>query len=124
MEVPVQKKDENEEARIVVAAYLFDNKDGAQLARYVNWPEPLKYAHLQRPKGVQVEIVGGGEAVEVSAEVPIKGVAVEVADDDADTVVWEDNCVDVVPGEKIRLGVKGLKEGDRGRLGVRFLGSE
>jgi beta-mannosidase len=104
--VPVKTPDNDEEARTVVAAYLLE--DGKQVARYVNWPEPLKYAHLQRPKALKIEVVDGGEVVEISAEVPVKGVALESVDDG---VVFDDNCVDVVPGEVLRIGVKGVKHG-------------
>ena len=64
------------ELRAVVAVYLVDEK-GAQLARYVNWSEPLKYTHLQKPKDLKVQIVSGGGAVEISADVPPKGMALE-----------------------------------------------
>ena len=117
-EVPVQKKDADEELRTVVAAYLIEN--GKQMARYVNWPEPLKYTHLQKPKELKVELARGADAVEISAEVPVKGVALEAEDDG---VVFADNCVDVVPGERVRIGVKGLKSGEEGKIGVRYLGS-
>ena len=115
-EVPVEKKDADEELGTVVAAYLVE--DGNQVARYVNWPEPLKYVHLQKPKDLKVSITAKGDAVEISAEVPVKGVALLVDDDG---VVFEDNCVDVVPGEVVRIGVKGLRRGEEGKLDVRFL---
>lgn len=116
-EVPVEKKDGDEEARVVVAAYLIEG--GKQVARYVNWPEPLKYAHLQKPKKLDIKLTSNAEAVEISAEVPVKGVALESEDD---AVVFLDNCVDIVPGETVLIGVKGLKEGEDDNLGVRYLG--
>ncbi|CAN8101195.1 unnamed protein product [Discula destructiva] len=91
-------------ARTVVAAYITDSKSGAQLARYVNWPEPLKYLHLQKPKELKAVLNDAGTAVEISAEVPIKGLAVECEDD---AVIFEDNLVDIVPGEVVSIGVKG-----------------
>lgn len=90
--------------RTVVAAYITDAKSGAQLARYVNWPEPLKYLHLQKPKALKAVLNAAGTAVEVSAEVPVKGLAVECEDD---AVKFEDNLVDIVPGEVVSIGVKG-----------------
>jgi len=116
-EVPVEKKDTDEEARIVVAAYLVEG--GEQVARYVNWPEPLKYTHLQKPKKLNIRLSPNAEGVEISAEVPVKGVALESEDD---TVVFSDNCVDIVPGETVLIGVKGLKKGEDDKLGVRYLG--
>lgn len=116
IEVPVETKDADDELRTVVAAYLVE--DGRQVARYVNWPEPLKYVHLQKPKELRVRISEGEDAVEISAEVPVKGVALWVEDDQ---VRFEDNCVDVVPGEVVRVGVRGLRRGEEGKLDVRFL---
>ncbi|KAF4999106.1 hypothetical protein FDECE_11607 [Fusarium decemcellulare] len=105
LDVPVEKPNADLEARTVVAAYLY--KDGKKIARYVNWPEPLKYLHLQKPKNLRVELVDGATVVEVSSDVPIKGLSVESEDD---KVKFEDNLVDLVPGEVLRIGVKGAKE--------------
>jgi beta-mannosidase len=105
----------DEEARTVVAAYLYEY--GNQIARYINWPEPLKYVHLQKPKELSVVLSEDGKEVEISAEVPVKGVALESEDED---VVFEDNLVDVVPGEVVVIGVKGAKKGTS--IGARYLG--
>ncbi|KAK2780668.1 Beta-mannosidase B [Emmonsiellopsis sp. PD_33] len=118
-EVPVEGKEEDEQQRTVVAAYLVE--DGKQIARYVNWPEPLKYTHLQLPKELKVTLSEDASQVGLSAEVPVKGAAVYV--DDSDEVVFDDNCVDLVPGETVWIGVKGLKSGEEGRVIVRYLGS-
>ncbi|KAK6850215.1 Beta-mannosidase B [Apiospora arundinis] len=103
-EVPAPTK--ADQARTVVASYLVD-KDGKQRARYVNWPEPLKYLHLQKPKQLTATLSDDCRSVAVSAEVPVKGVALECDDDD---VKFEDNLVDIVPGETVAIGVKGAKE--------------
>ncbi|KAK4184472.1 glycoside hydrolase superfamily [Podospora australis] len=115
MDVPVKQK--GEEGKVVVAAYIIDKAGGKQIARYVNWPEPLKYVHLQKPKELKAVLSEDGTAVEISAEVPVKGVAVECEDDE---VLFEDNLVDIVPGEVVRIGVKGAKKGTE--FGVRYLG--
>ncbi|KAK1569380.1 family 2 glycosyl hydrolase [Colletotrichum navitas] len=112
-EVPVRRA--GDEGRTVVAAYLV--RDGEQIARYVNWPEPLKYLHLQKPKSLKAELADGGGAVEVSAEVPVKGVALEVESDD---VVFSDNLVDIVPGEVVRIGVRGASK--ETKIETRYLG--
>jgi beta-mannosidase len=57
--------------------------------------------------------------VEVSAEVPVKGVALEYTEEEHD-LVFEDNLVDIVPGEIVSIGVKGARKGNR--IGVRYLG--
>lgn len=103
MEVPVPKP--GAESSTVVAAYLV--KDGKQLARYVNWPEPLKYVHLQKPKQLKAELSADGCTVNVSAEVPVKGVSLECEDDD---VKFEDNLIDIVPGEVVNVKVNGAKQ--------------
>lgn len=93
----------DEAGRIVVATYLLSSKTGEQLARYVNWPEPLKYLHLQQPQSLRTELVDDA-VVQISAEVPIKGLALECEDD---AVKFDDNLVDIVPGEVVSIGVKG-----------------
>ena len=120
-EVPVRQKDVDEEMGIVVAAYLVE--EGKQVARYVNWPDPLKYVHLQKPKALNVQQLGGddeaGEGdIYIDAEVPVKGVALETEDDG---VIFDDNCIDIVPGERVRIGVRGQKC-DLGKVSVRYLG--
>lgn len=105
LEVPVQAKNENQEARIVVAAYLY--KDGQQIARYVNWPEPLKYLHLQKPKHLKTILSDDATTVSVSAEYPVKGVSLESEDDE---VRFDDNLIDIVPGEVVTVKVKGAKK--------------
>ena len=115
-EVPVIKKNADEESRTVVAAYLIE--DGKRIARCVNWPEPLKYVHLQKPKSLKVKPSALAETVEISAEVPVKGVALGVEDDD---VRFADNCIDIVPGETVHVGVRGLKAGDEWNLDIHYL---
>ncbi|KAI0881483.1 glycoside hydrolase family 2 protein [Annulohypoxylon maeteangense] len=117
-DVPVPKKDDGIHAnRTVVATYLINPTDGSQLARYVNWPEPLKYLHLQKPKQLSAKLTSDYAVVEVSAEVPVKGVALECEDD---AVKFEDNLVDIVPGEVVKIKVRGAKEGTV--IETRYLG--
>ncbi|TEA20666.1 Beta-mannosidase B [Colletotrichum sidae] len=112
---PVPARQQGDEARTVIAAYLI--QDGKQVARYVNWPEPLKYLHLQKPKALKAKLDVGNGVVKVSAEVPVKGVALEVDDDG---VVFGDNLVDIVPGEVVEIPVKGAQEGTE--IETRYLG--
>ncbi|EFX05384.1 beta-mannosidase precursor [Grosmannia clavigera kw1407] len=111
LDVPVRKA--GDETRTVVAAYLvtagMEGADGRQLARYVNWPEPLKYLHLARPQQLVVKLAECGTSVALSAEVPVKGLVVEGPDKEADDVVFDDNLVDVVPGETVHIGVHGAR---------------
>ncbi|KAK6722074.1 Beta-mannosidase B [Fusarium graminearum] len=105
LDVPVKKPHADLEAKTVVGAYLY--QDGKQIARYVNWPEPLKYLHFQKPKELKVKINEETNTVEISAEVPMKGLALECEDDD---VRFDDNLVDIVPGEVVKIGIKGAKK--------------
>ncbi|PBP25894.1 putative glycoside hydrolase family 2 protein [Diplocarpon rosae] len=104
-----------DEKQTVVAAYLV--RDGTPLARYVNWPEPLKHVHLQKPQALQVRLRSAWTQVEITAEVPLKGVALECEDE---RVGFGDNLVDVVPGEVVRIPVTGAREGTV--IGTRYLG--
>ncbi|KAH6695104.1 family 2 glycosyl hydrolase [Plectosphaerella plurivora] len=113
-DVPVKEK--GREVRTIVAAYLVD-AEGKQLARYINWPEPLKYLHLQKPKELSAKLAEGNTVVRISAEVPIKGLALECADD---AVHFEDNLVDIVPGETVEIAVRGAK--DDTVIETRYLG--
>ncbi|KAH6657230.1 glycoside hydrolase family 2 protein [Truncatella angustata] len=113
MDVPATKK--GEEGKTVVASYLIQN--GKQIARYVNWPEPLKYLHLQKPEHLKAVLSDDATSVAISAEVPIKGVALECEDDD---VKFDDNLVDIVPGETVIIAVKGAKKSSK--ITTRYLG--
>ena len=158
-EIPVSKTNEDkvlelindqyfrseEEQQTVVAVYLY-NKDGEQLARAVNWPEPLKYAYLPKPKHIRFKLtpnvrdlnricaLGTGEdfkppqtadAIHISSDVPIKGFVLDVVrqkwGEDHD-VAFEDSGIDLIPGEVITIGVQGLKCGDERELTPRYLG--
>ncbi|KAL8951267.1 MAG: hypothetical protein Q9222_002746 [Ikaeria aurantiellina] len=112
--------------RTVIAAWLIDPRDGEVVARSVNWPEPLKYVQFQKPKALRVEIVGSakeGNMIEVEAEVPVKGLVLEVNDGEgqADSVTFDDNGVDLVAGECLRIGVKGLEVGGPYKIDARYL---
>ncbi|KYK57495.1 hypothetical protein DCS_04505 [Drechmeria coniospora] len=101
--VPATPGNEN---RTVVAAYLCQ-ESGAPVARHVNWPEPFKHLHLQKPSQLRVELDVDGEAVQISAEVSVKGLAVDCTDE---SVRFDDNLVDIVPGESMRIGVRGASK--------------
>lgn len=132
---------EENERQVVVAAYLCI--DGKQPARAVNWPEPLKHVHFPKPVEMSLRLTssrdgpegGGGlrsglgglheaDTIVVSADVPVKGLVVEVVDSEEldGSVVFEDNGVDLVPGDSVSIGVHGLKLGDERHLSVRYLG--
>ena len=147
-EIPVSEKEKElvrsveEEQQTVVAAYLY-NKDGDQIARAVNWPEPLKYVYLPKPKKLHFKLIpnvrhlnrthalGTGEddkllqtagAIEISSDVPVKGLVLDATKGEHHDVVFEDRGPDLMPGETISIGVQGLKCGDEKSLTARYLG--
>ena len=128
-EIPVLSEDSEEANQTVLAAYLCD-QSGKQLARAVNWPEPLKWVHFPKPEKVEIRLVGDlaqgeGEpcAITLSADVCIKGLQLEVGhNEEGERVVFEDNGVDVVAGDDLRLGVRGLKWGDEEKLVLKYMG--
>jgi beta-mannosidase len=92
----------------------------------MNWPEPYRY--LTWPKDTQVSITvtkkqqisisgssGCGEKdvdeVKIIANQPCKGLFLSVEGDDEGTEEpeWDDNMVDLMPEEELRIGVSGLK---------------
>lgn len=127
-EIPVSVRDSEEANQTVIAAYLHD-ESGKQLARAVNWPEPLKWVHMPKPEKIDIRLVsdrseveGQPSAVVLSADVCVKGLQLEVKERDGGRrIVFEDNGVDIVAGEELRVGVRGLEWDDEGGLGVRYL---
>ncbi|KAF3492174.1 beta-mannosidase [Arthroderma uncinatum] len=116
LEIPEATKGSRASSQTVVAAYLIHG--GKQIARYVNWPEPLKYINFQSPQAPKLEVSEDKRHLRLSAEVPVKGLAVFSS---ADDVVFDDNCVDLVPGETVSIGVRGLKSGNVEGLTLRYL---
>jgi len=55
----------------------------------------------------------------LSSKVPVKGLMLTSTDDG---VVWEDNCVDLVPNEVVEVGVKGLTLATADALDIKYLG--
>lgn len=132
--------EEDEEQRTVVAVVL--SIGHAQIARAVNWPEPLKYVHFPKPE-VKLRLAStssdseranglgptSGHAQEadvvvMSADAPVKGLVIEVKDHEkiGSPVAFADNGIDLVPGESVSIGVEGLRLGDEHHLTVRYLG--
>jgi beta-mannosidase len=90
----------------VIVAYMDDAKTGERLARWVSWPEPLKFVRFKKDLKVQVKFEG--EIVTLESNGPVKGVVVSVPIEEGDDAEFDDNFLDLVPGEKIRLEAKGL----------------
>ncbi|KAI9792144.1 MAG: hypothetical protein M1833_001258 [Piccolia ochrophora] len=120
LQIPVTHPSTDEERSVVLAAYLIDPRSGRQAARFVSWADPLKHVPLQQPRKLMVELTDDAKTVRLSAEVPVKGLALEPKDDG---VKLMDNGVDLVPEEEVRIGVEGIAVGDdlADRVGVRYL---
>lgn len=89
----------------VIAAYLISSK-GEEVARYISWPEPLKYAKFSKDPKIEIEVFD--DNVRVSASTPVKALILAVDGADGENAVWDDNCIDLVPEEEITIRVKGL----------------
>lgn len=72
-----------------------------------------RYVQLQKPKQLKINV--DGDVISVSAEVPMKGLALET---EKDGVVFEDNLVDIVPGETVKIVARGL---NGGKVEARYL---
>lgn len=110
---------------VAVAAYLFESKSMTMVARHINFHEPLKEVPFQRQRSVSARIcsgAGGSTWIELNAKLPVKGVLVEVKGEAGNNVLFDDNGVDLVPGETVRLEVRGLEKVDQTRLSFRWLG--
>lgn len=94
--------------QIVFGIYL-KNSSGEIVARRVDWSQPLKYVHTF-PKTEDINISVEGNVVKASAKVPVKGLVFE-----SDEGHFEDQMVDLVPGETVEVKVRGLKGNVKGR---------
>lgn len=93
----------------VLAAYLIDATTNEQLARWISWPEPLKFVHFSKKTDVQAVLSKDEKQVIISTKAPVKGVVVGVpVSEGGDDAVFDDNFVDLVPGESVTLGVEGV----------------
>ena len=72
-------------------------------ARTALWPEPFKFYRFPDP-GLKLEPMGGNQ-LRPSVERPTKGVFLE-----AENAVWDDNFLDLMPGDEQVVTVKGLSE--------------
>ncbi|TPX12730.1 uncharacterized protein E0L32_000907 [Thyridium curvatum] len=103
----------------VIAAFLDDPATSTRLARWVSWPEPMRLIRFSPNLQVSIDVSKTGDKVAISANAPAKGVmlSVPLAEGGQDAV-FDDNFIDLVPGETIDIGVQGL---DGRSLQPRFL---
>lgn len=91
----------------VVAAYLYDPETKAQTSRYISWPEPYKYVTFNKHPSITVKSEGD-DLLSISTDSPLKGVVLSVPVEEGEDATWEDNYLDLVPDEVIKVGVQGL----------------
>ncbi|KAL8671185.1 MAG: hypothetical protein Q9168_004302 [Polycauliona sp. 1 TL-2023] len=118
--------DSERAARMIIAAYLVDLGNDRIIARSISWPEPLKYIRFPVPKNLRIDIIGDqdtGKVIEIQSDVLVKGFVLEVnnGNEKGTIVSLDDNCVDLVPGEPIRIGVKGLEAIQEPKIRYRHL---
>lgn len=105
----INSSEVNADSLIILSTSLIDG-NGAALARFVDWPEPFRY--LNRPKGTKVTTTvvaenEGWETVQIESNNPVKGVLLDV--ESGEMPEWEDNMVDLLPGDRVQVRVKGLE---------------
>jgi beta-mannosidase len=82
---------------------LGDGSEGVVVARCTNWPQPYRYLTIPKPK---LSICVDGDNISAKANVPVKGLAFYV--EDVDGVEFEDNLIDLVPGDEQIIVARGL----------------
>lgn len=114
---PVRTKQSEVPRAIIVSARLLD-ASGTVLGRYSNWPEPFKFINFPAIKdlGFSLKTRSDGESVELSTQIPIKGI---ILDAEGEDVEWSDQAIDLVPGDPQIVKAVGLKGRD---VKARFLG--
>jgi beta-mannosidase len=80
-----------------------DDKEGAVLARCANWPQPYRYLNMPKPT---LDVGVRGDMITVKSDVPVKGIAFYF--EDVDAVEFEDNLLDLVPGDEQVVVANGL----------------
>jgi beta-mannosidase len=94
-----------EESLVILAARLVNEK-GEVEARIVNWPEPFRYLSWHENTSVSVSVKEA--EVRVKANYPVKGCLLYVGYEDGEDAEWDDNMLDLMPGEELSVKVKDL----------------
>ena len=95
----------SEPASIIAARLLVD---GQVVARATGWPQPFKYYQLSDPE-LELSWVNPS-TICLSVTRPAKGVWLSTPQKDG--VIWEDNMLDLVPGDLQFITVTGLSQTD------------
>ncbi|KAL1887833.1 hypothetical protein Sste5346_009945 [Sporothrix stenoceras] len=103
--------------KMAVQAVLRD-ASGTVLSRASDWPQPLKHVSLASPKDSGVKVIVFDGRVEITTNLPIKGLELSASPDKK--VTWSDNGVDVYPGDVYSIDADGLSRTDT--VDVRYYG--
>ncbi|KAH7188106.1 glycoside hydrolase family 2 protein [Fusarium flagelliforme] len=118
--------------KTVVAGYLTDPAAkiflDQQLARWISWPEPLKYMRPCPNLKITTKLWGHNSRVILKTNAPVKGVVVSgkyrgaIANNfmGGYDATFYDNFIDLVPGEEVYVKVRGVLFPDE-PVTVRFL---
>ena len=141
-EIPVVNRDAGEELQTVVGAKLTDANSEKEWETQMNWPEPLKYAHLSIPRielmilkscedllKADTPLAEGSESVRrlmMQSDKPLKGVQIELESQDERNVQMKlnDNGFDVMPDQWVNVEVKGVHVVESLKARVRYLGGD
>lgn len=93
---------------VILAATLHDRETGEEVGRKVCWPEPYRYLELLESSSATVTVKDDEHVAITCGEYPLKGVYAYVPEEEGEEADWQDNMYDLMPGETIVLGVKGL----------------
>ncbi|KAI0010829.1 beta-mannosidase precursor [Xylariaceae sp. FL0662B] len=95
-----------------VQAIMLDAK-GRIIARASDWPQPLKHVHLPLSYDINLRVLDG--KVEITSNAPLKCLELYVPDEER-RVYWDDNGIDVFPGDTYVITAPGLAEGEEVHL--------
>lgn len=128
-------------APCAILATLTAKDTSETLARFVDWPQPLKHIHFSK-RNLSVSVDSAADCVVVRADKPIKGVELLPGDSDGEIILddvsrqvascakctdsyeltlrrqTQQNGFDICPGEVLSIKVKGLSKGSK--IGHRF----
>ena len=106
-----------ESSYLLLGATLHSASSNTELSRHISWPEPYRYLLPAYNTSASTKV--STDSVEITCGAyPIKGLLAYVDDEDGEEADWAENMYDLMPGESVKLGVKGL---DGRRVKTRWL---
>lgn len=108
MSLPGIKSDSKKKDNpLIVSARLLNPSHKSEvIARCTNWPQPYRYLNIPQPS-VDIRIENDQVFVKTN-DVPVKGLWLYV--EDVDNVTFDDNCIDLIPGDEQIINIKGFEK--------------